>query len=362
MNDRTDDMAVLEVEARHEAMTDRLQPRLGSHRARLLDEAAKGQIYRQSLRGVPAEALAKQMGRGRVEIEQVINEMRARRLLETRLEFIADESFDAPGATEEILGPDPVADQAASPRRGRAPEGLPPYLASLYDVPLLTPEQERHLFRKMNYLKYRAHQLREQLDPTRARTEEINAIEWLQEEALAVKNQIIRANLRLVVSVAKRHVGPSNNFFELVSDGNMSLIRAVEKFDYARGNKFSTYASWAIIRNFIRTIPEENHRRDRFITGHEDMFEAAADTRTDEREYESHHRRHQETVEGLLGRLSDRERRILTSRFGLGGATEQTLEQLGHELGVTKERVRQLEAKAREKLRKIAIEEKLDLI
>jgi RNA polymerase sigma factor (sigma-70 family) len=357
-----DDMAVLEAEARHEAMTDRSQPRLGPRRARLLDEAAKGQIYRQSLRGVPAEALGKQLGRSRAEIEQVINEMRARRLLETRLEFIADESFDAPGATEEILGPDPVADKAVPPRRGRAPEGLPPYLASLYDVPLLTPEQERHLFRKMNYLKYRAHQLREQLDPTRARTEEINAIEWLQEEALAVKNQIIRANLRLVVSIAKRHVGPSNNFFELVSDGNMSLIRAVEKFDYARGNKFSTYASWAIMRNFIRSIPEENHRRDRFITGHEEMFEAAADTRTDEREYESHHRRHQETVEGLLGRLSDRERRILTSRFGLGGATEQTLEQLGHELGVTKERVRQLEAKAREKLRKIAIEEKLDLI
>ncbi len=62
------------------------------------------------------------------------------------------------------------------------------------------------------------------------------------EEALAVKNQIIRANLRLVVSIAKKHVGRSDNFFELVSDGNMSLIRAVEKFDFARGNKFSTYA------------------------------------------------------------------------------------------------------------------------
>src|SRR5512135_1901896 len=215
MNDRTDDMAVMEAEARHAAMTDRSQPRLGSSRARPLDEAAQGQIYRQALRGIPAEALAKQLGRSCAEIEQVINEMRARRLLETRLEFIADESFDAPGAAGEILGPDPVADKpAASQRRGRAPEGLPPYLASLYDVPLLAPEQERHLFRKMNYLKYRAHQLREQLDPTRARTEEINAIEWLQEEALAVKNQIIRANLRLVVSIAKRHVGPSNNFFE----------------------------------------------------------------------------------------------------------------------------------------------------
>ena len=161
-------MAVLEAEARHEVMTDRSPPQWGSSRARLLDEAAKGQIYRRSLRGVPAEALAKQLGRSRAEIESVINEMRAHRLLETRLEFIADESFDAPGADEAILGPDPVADQAASPRRVRAPEGLPPYLASLYDVPLLTPDQERHLFRKMNYLKYRAHKLREELSPTRA--------------------------------------------------------------------------------------------------------------------------------------------------------------------------------------------------
>jgi RNA polymerase primary sigma factor len=354
-------MAVLEAGARHVAMTDRSQPQSSTARARLLDEAAKGQIHRQSLRGVSAEALAKQLGRSPAEIEQVINEMRARRLLETRLEFIFDESFDAPGAAEEILGPDPVADKAGSARRGRAPEGLPPYLASLYDVGLLSPEQERHLFRKMNYLKYRAHVLRERLDPANAKASEISAIEWLQEEALAVKNQIIRANLRLVVSIAKKHVGPANNFFELVSDGNISLIRAVEKFDYARGNKFSTYASWAIMRNFIRSIPEESHRRDRFITGHEEMFEAAADTRPGEREYESHHRRHQETVEILLGHLSDRERRILTHRFGLGGATEQTLEQLGHELGVTKERVRQLEAKAREKLRKIAIEERLDL-
>ena len=88
-------------------------------------------------------------------------------------------------------------------------------------MPLLTREQEAHLFRKMNYLKYKAHRLREELDPAKAKTAELDEIERLQEEALAVKNQIIRANLRLVVSIAKRHVGPSNNFFELVSDGNM---------------------------------------------------------------------------------------------------------------------------------------------
>src|SRR5262249_33154192 len=137
---------------------------------------------------------------------------------------------------------------------------------------------------KMNYLKYRADRLREALDPARPRAADLDEVERLQEEALAVKNQIIRANLRLVVSIAKRYVGPGHDLFELVSDGNMSLLRAVEKFDYARGNKFSTYASWAITKNFARSIPEEKHRRERYLTGHEELFEAAPDTRTAEQE------------------------------------------------------------------------------
>jgi RNA polymerase primary sigma factor len=326
-----------------------------------LDEEARAQIYRLFRRGVSAEVLAAQFGRTRSSIYRVINEMRARRILGTRLEYMPHPSFDDPAARAEILGPTPVPADGKAPRRTKAPKGLPPYLADLYDVPLLSREQEVHLFRKMNYLKSLANQLRDQVEPCRARTADLDAIERLQEEALAVKNQIIRANLRLVVSIAKRHVGPSNNFFELVSDGNMSLIRAVEKFDFARGNKFSTYASWAIMKNFARTIPEENYRRDRFVTGHEEMFEAAADTRIDEHEYESAQKRNQEAVKGMLGRLDDRERRIIVSRYGINGASEQTLEQLGRELGITKERVRQIESRAQEKLRKIALEEKLDL-
>ena len=91
----------------------------------------------------------------------------------------------------------------------------------------------------------------------------MDQIEGLYDQSVAVKNEIISANLRLVVSIAKRHVSPGENFFELVSDGNISLIRAVEKFDYARGNKFSTYASWAIMKNYARTIPDELRHRDR---------------------------------------------------------------------------------------------------
>ena len=242
--------------------------------SRRLDEAAKREIDRLIRRGVSVEVLADQFGLGASRIERVINEMRARRLLETKLEFMYDPSFDAPGAEAEILAPMPEPARAESPV-GRAPRGA----AALPGQPLRRARSRRasrsaHLFRKMNYLKYRASKLRERLDPARARAADLDEIERLQEEALAVKNQIIRANLRLVVSIAKKHVGPRNNFFELVSDGNMSLIRAVEKFDFARGNKFSTYATWAIMRNFFRSIPEENQRRDRFVTGHDEMFEA----------------------------------------------------------------------------------------
>ncbi len=326
-----------------------------------LDDEAKGQVYRLYRRGVSVEVLAGQFSRTRSSIYRVINELRALRILSVKLEYMPHPSFDDPNARESILGPMPEPADGKAPRRTKAPKGLPPYLSSLYEVPLLGREQEAHLFRKMNYLKFLANQLRDQVDPTRARTSDLDEIERFQEEALAVKNQIIRSNLRLVVSIAKRHVGPSNNFFELVSDGNMSLIRAVEKFDYARGNKFSTYASWAIMKNFARTIPEENYRRDRFVTGHEEMFEAAADTRIDEHEYETVQKRNQEAVKGMLGRLDDRERRIIVSRYGINGVSEQTLEQLGRELGITKERVRQIESRAQEKLRKIAIEEKLEL-
>jgi RNA polymerase sigma factor (sigma-70 family) len=326
-----------------------------------LNDDAKGHIYRLYRRGVSVEVLASQFGRTRSSIYRVINEIRARRILSVKLEYMSHPSFDDASAHAAIAGPLPSPPDGKTPRRTKPPKGLPPYLADLYENPLLSREQEMHLFRKMNYLRHQAHQLRDRIEPTRARTTDLDEIERLQEEALAVKNQIIRANLRLVVSIAKRHVGPSNNFFELVSDGNMSLIRAVEKFDFSRGNKFSTYASWAIMKNFARTIPEENYRRDRFVTGHEEMFEAAADTRTDEHEYETAQRRNQEAVKGMLGRLDDRERRIIISRYGINGVSEQTLEQLGRELGITKERVRQIESRAQEKLRRIAIEEKLDL-
>jgi len=190
----------------------------------------------------------------------------------------------------------------------------------------------------------------------------MNEIEKLYDEAVKIKNEIVQANLRLVVSIAKRHVSGTEDFFSLVSDGNMSLIRAAEKFDFSRGNKFSTYASWAIMKNYARTIPDEFKHRDRFRTSQEELFTTRQDIRSDEVGQESAQRQREEQVEQILAQLDDRERKIIVSRFGLDHSREPlTLKEVGQEMGVTKERIRQLEARALNKARHAAEEAHIDL-
>ena len=152
------------------------------------------------------------------------------------------------------------------------------------------------------------------------------------------------------------------NFFELVSDGNMSLIRAIEKFDYARGNKFSTYASWAIMKNFARSVPAEHTRLDRFRTGFDEIFYDSEDGRGNAFAEELVNKSQRNAIMEILEELNGRERKVIACRYGLGkGAEPETLEQVGNRLGVTKERVRQIEVRTLEKLRRIAQRKQVDI-
>jgi RNA polymerase primary sigma factor len=303
---------------------------------------------------IPIEAGDRARGRSRAALGHAADTIRARRLLGTEIRYIDHPSFDDPGAHDAILAPLPAPDVARAPRRTEASAKLPPYLAGLYrEGPLLSREQEAHLFRKMNYLKSRASRLRDRIDPARARAADLDEIERLQEEAVAVKNQIVRANLRLVVSIARRNRGPRDDLFERVSDGNYALLCAVDLFDYSRGYRFSTYATWAIRNQFAQAFRGKN-RQPHFLLGQDGAFEVAVDPRTDDLERSDLQDRRQEAFAQLLARLDDRERRIIVGHFGIGGAREQTLKQIGKELGISKERVRQIGVRAQDKLRRLA--------
>ena len=320
----------------------------------------KQEIYQRYQQGMDVDLLAEEFCRTRTSIYRIVNEVRAELLLEDPIDYMDSEEFHERHADKFILGPPPEVDKGKGVVK--APPGLPHYLASLYTVPLLTREEEGYYFRKMNFLKFKAAELQKEIDPRKPRAKQLDDIEELMQQATRVKNFLIRSNLRLVVSIAKRHMKPTNNFFEMVSDGNMSLIRAIEKFDYTKGNKFSTYASWAIMKNYARSIPREYKILDRFRTGIEDVFQWSEDDRGSQWHEEMVNEHQHEVIMSILDQLDDRERSIILHRFGLErGSEPETLEQVGTRFGVTKERIRQIESRAMQKIRKIANEEKLDI-
>lgn len=282
--------------------------------------------------------------------------------MELSLEYIPNPDFEEAGPTSDCDERAPIAPDPGLARRPRLPPDTPAYLASLYDVPLLSRDQERELFRRMNLLKFNAASVRQRLDPERPRRELLEQVERLYEQAVAVKNQIIQANLRLVVSIAKRFASPELPLFELVSDGNITLIRAVEKFDFARGFRFSTYATWALSRAFARGVPQQRRQRERFGSLDGRPLDLATNDRADVLVTEAEQASRQTRVRQMLEVLNDRERHIIISRFGLDErGAPVTCRELGDELGISKERIRQIELRALEKLRNAASDEDFEI-
>jgi len=293
------------------------------------------------------------------------------------------------------------------------------YLKEIGQIPLLNQEDEK----KYAVLVSNGRYAKEQLDEIEAGTLELpeTDVEELRvalDRAMIAKNKLVEANYRLVVSIAKRYVGRGLLFLDLIQEGNMGLMRAVDKFDYEKGFKFSTYATWWIRQAITRAVadqartiripvhmvetinkmiriqrqliqdlgrepsleeiaqkmgitPEKVQNIQRIakepisLEAHvgEEEDSSLGDFISDPNALTPHEFMLQEmvkqTLDEVLETLTDREEKVLRLRYGLFDGKNHTLEEVGREFGVTRERIRQIEAKALRKLRSPSRQNKL---
>ncbi len=310
------------------------------------------------------------------------------------LVFGDDDDDDLPAAQVAVAGAtaDPVKD----------------YLKQIGKVPLLNAEQEVELAKRIEAGLFAEEKLAE-----RARslgTDQRIDLEWIADDGTRAKNHLLEANLRLVVSLAKRYTGRGMLFLDLIQEGNLGLIRAVEKFDYTKGYKFSTYATWWIRQAITRAMADQARtiripvhmvevinklarvqRQMLQDLGREptpDELAVELDM-TPEKviEVQKHGREPislhtplgedgdsefgdliedseaiqpgeavsftllQEQLHSVLDTLSEREAGVISMRFGLTDGQPKTLDEIGKVYGVTRERIRQIESKTMSKLR-----------
>jgi RNA polymerase primary sigma factor len=315
-----------------------------------------GELYERYKAGQPLEEICKLYPH--VKKDKIIQVCRSACLSEflgKPTKYMYNEDLDDESLEPAIVAKEPLSSGKASKR----PAGLPPYLAELYDRPLLTFEQEQYLFRRMNYHKNKAAKtaqaclaLDDAGDGSIKRILETSIYKdvWESEQ---FRNRILDANLRLVVSVVKNWRGSQPRFWEMVSDGNVSLMKIVDGFDYKRGYKFSTYGVNALKRNFSRSEADERKLLAKEQSGYEELpiVDEGEDTASDDADAEQLEEL-QSFVHDMLEQLDPRDAEILRRRNGIGGKDAGTLKVVGEEVGVTKERVRQLEGRAKKTLRR----------
>ncbi|MCZ7526938.1 MAG: RNA polymerase sigma factor RpoD [Acidimicrobiia bacterium] len=299
------------------------------------------------------------------------------------------------------------AESAARPDQFGSFDPVRMYLKEIGKVPLLTADQEVTLAKRIEAGLHAEQQVHDRPDMS---GEERAGLDAVAADGTLAKKQLIEANLRLVVSIAKRYVGRGMALLDLVQEGNLGLIRAVEKFDYTKGFKFSTYATWWIRQAITRAIADQARtiripvhmvetmnkvlrvqRQMLQELGREPSVEEVA-TRvemTPDRVREIQRISQEpvsletpvgeeddsflgdfvedptavapataaaralltEAIEEALEELNDRERQVVRLRFGLDDGQVRTLEEVGKEFGVTRERIRQIESKTLAKLR-----------
>jgi len=230
----------------------------------------------------------------------------------------------------------------------RSNNGFEPELLPCYEQPLLTAEQEYHLFRQYNFWKHRARQAAKRSHATYA--------EHCLKQAYGVRSVLACANMRLARNLWKKiH---SSHKSEVLSEGYMSVLQALEGFDYRKGVKFSTYATYVLRSQMMREAQSWFRKTPAPLLGEEQIVGGDAGVLR-----ENQQERNVDIVEDLLRRTEDeRERTILILRFGLQGEPAHTLEEVGKKLKITKERVRQLQDRTIGRLRAAVDEEGLEFI
>ena len=245
----------------------------------------------------------------------------------------------------------------AAPSTAKDRHGMPAHLERICSTPLLTPAEERDLFCRMNYLKYRANATRSTLNANRPNAKKLAEVEALLRRAESIRNRIVSANTRLVVSIVRRFADRRNLFDDLLSEGIGCLLKAADKFDFDRGFRFSTYATMAVRREVYRLIQRTHRDRSRYATGASKVLDAQIDENQLSARTETVLTQLNRSTSQMLERLDEREQFIVKARFGFIDLGEKpTFARIGERLGISKERVRQLEIRAMSKLRDLSVE------
>jgi len=333
----------------------------------LLGPREAAAVYNMYESGSSVNQIAEKFNKSASSIYRVINRRRIRKLLSAHVEYITSPEFVLPDAEQKILSP-PMSVR-------RMPKGIldktknaseanwQEFVDTIQKIPMLNRQQEFELFRRYNFLKYLAFEKIHNLSLTAPCAKAAQQAEQYLSQAERIKNMIVEANLKLVIRVAGRHTAGAN-FTDLISEGNIALLRAVEKFDYARGFRFSTYAVWVIAREFARFLPAEAARTERSFSHDKTSVEHSQQYRPAGIELIEMTRKSLEQI--MEDNLTEREQYVIRYHFGLTGSMVKkkfkTLKQLGDELNLSKERVRQIELIALGKLRQTLSPEEFELL
>jgi RNA polymerase primary sigma factor len=277
---------------------------------------------------------------------------RVRDWMEREIQFVANSEFLQPNFARQLESQRPDSlDLPPPPRQGQA--GLA-FVTGLVEAPLLSHDEELYLFTRMNYLRFCAGQCRNKLELNRPDESLVVQLERDLAEATEVRNRIVRSNLRLLVAVARKLATSIDQMSELIGEATVPLIRAVELFNVTLGNRFSTYATWAIRNHMIRCLKRRQSVVDRTVAPDPLWLDRLPDQRISPEDDTQASAVRAESIQQLLKSLSERERLVISARFGLDGQPRgQSLQDIALRVGLSKERVRQIAISAIEKLRGI---------